>query len=218
MNNNMKIAATMNYIDVTALNSAQDNMTAIINGQRESHRYFLSMSVAVFQIREHKQYKALGYKTIDAFLDAQDINMSRAKYFELAMLGNALAYLYVEEAGLIACGSSSCIQIARLAKNKNEAQLHSKLIASLISRRGNGTIDNAKVRDEVTAALGLAKPTEETEETETEETEETEETPAETWKTKYLRALGTAADEDSFITMLDSIKLVRNISSWQRGK
>jgi len=30
--------------------------------------------------------------------------------------------------------------------------------------------------------------------------------------------LGTAADEDSFITMLDSIKLVRNISSWQRGK
>lgn len=202
MNKIAKIAATMNYLDVTALNSAQENMTMIINGQRESHRYFISMSVAVFQIREHKQYKALGFKTIDAFLDAQDINMSRAKYFELAMLGNAIAHLYVEEAGLVACGSSSCIQIARLAKTKEDAQLHSKLIASLISRRGNGTIDNSKVRDEVTAALGLVKPTEETE---TEETE-TEESPAETWKTKYLRALGTAADEATFIAMLESIK------------
>ena len=197
-----KIAATMNYIDITALNSAQDNMTAIINGQRESHSLFIRMAVAVFQIREHKQYKALGFKTIDAFLDAQDINMSRAKYFELAMLGNAIAHLYVEEAGLIACGSSSCIQIARLAKTKDDAQLHSKLIASLISRRGNGTIDNAKVRDEVTAALGLVKPEETTEETE----ETTEDTPAETWKTKYLRALGTASDEAAFIAMLASLK------------
>ena len=198
-----KIAATMNYLDVTSLNSAQENMTTIINGQRESHRYFIAMSVAVFQIREHKQYKTLGFKTIDAFLDEQNINMSRAKYFELAMLGNAIAHLYVEEAGLIACGSSSCVQIARLARTKEDAQANAKLIASLISRRGNGTIDNAKVRDEVTAALGLVKPTEET----TEETEETtEDTPAETWKTKYLRALGTAADEAAFIAMLESIK------------
>ena len=202
MNNNMKIAATMNYLDVTALNSAQDNMTMIINGQRESHSLFIRMAVAVYQIREHKQYKALGHTTIDSFLDAQDINMSRAKYGELAMLGNALAHLYVEEAGLIACGSSSCVQIARLARTKEDAQANAKLIASLISRRGNKTIDNAKVRDEVTAALGLVKPTEET----TEETEETEETPAETWKTKYLRALGTAADEAAFIAMLESIK------------
>ena len=202
MNNNQKIAMTMNYLDVTALNSAQDNMTMIINGQRESHRYFIAMSVAVFQIREHKQYKTLGFKTIDAFLDEQNINMSRAKYFELAMLGNAIAHLYVEEAGLIACGSSSCIQIARLAKTKDDAQLHSKLIASLISRRGNGTIDNAKVRDEVTAALGLVKPEAEPES----EPAETESESAETWKTKYLRALGTASDEAAFIAMLESIK------------
>ena len=120
------------------------------------------------------------------------------------MLGNALAHLSVEEAGLIACGSSSSVQIARLARTKDDAQLHSKLIASLISRRGNKTINNAKVRDEVTAALGLVKPTEETTE-ETEETE-TEESPAETWKTKYLRALGTASDEAAFIAMLESIK------------
>ena len=197
-----KIAAAMNYLDVTVLNSAQDNMTMIINGQRESHRYFISMSVAVYQIREHKQYKALGFKTIDAFLDEQNINMSRAKYFELAMLGNAIAHLYVEEAGLIACGSSSCIQIARLARTKDDAQLHSKLIASLISRRGNGTIDNAKVRDEVTAALGLVKPEAEPES----EPAETESESAETWKTKYLRALGTASDEAAFIAMFESIK------------
>ena len=202
--NNKKIAATMSYIDVTALNSAQDNMTMIINGQRESHSLFIRMAVAVYQIREHKQYKALGHTTIDSFLDAQDINMSRAKYGELAMLGNALAYLYVEEAGLIACGSSSCMQIARLAKTKDDAQLHSKLIASLISRRGNKTISNAKVRDEVTAALGLVK-TESESESESEPAE-TESESAETWKTKYLRALGTASDEAAFIAMLESIK------------
>jgi hypothetical protein len=195
---NNKTAATMNYLDVTSLSSAQDNMNTIITGQRESHRYFIVMAVAVYQIREHKQYKALGYKSVSAFLDTQDINMSKSKYDELAMLGNALAYLYVEEAGLIACGSSSCIQIARLAKTKDDAQANAKLIASLISRRGNGTIDNAKVRDEVTEALGLTKPTE--------ETEETEESAAETWKTKYLKALGSAADEAAFIAMLGSLK------------
>ena len=202
MNNNQKIAATMNYLDVTSLNSAQDNMTAIINGQRESHSLFIRMAVAVFQIREHKQYKALGYTTIDMFLDDQNINMSRAKYGELAMLGNALAHLYVEEAGLIACGSSSCVQIARLARTKEDAQANAKLIASLISRRGNNTINNAKVRDEVTAALGLVKPEAEPES----EPAETESESAETWKTKYLRALGTASDEAAFIAMFESIK------------
>ena len=200
MNNNMKIAADMNYIDVTNLNSAQDNMTTIINGQKLAHSSFISMSIAVYQIREYKQYKALGYTSVSKFLDAQDINMSKSKYDELAMLGNALAYLYVEEAGLIACGSSSCIQIARLAKTKLDAQANAKLIASLISRRGSETIDNAKVRDEVKAALGLSEP--ESEETETESESES----VETWKTKYLRALGTASDEAAFIAMLKSIK------------
>jgi len=148
----------MHNINITATRSAQENLQLVIRGQRESHRLFIVMSTALYQIKEHKQYKALGYKNIESFLDAQDVNISKSQFHDMANLGHALLWINTTEQELIECGYSSCKEIARLAKSKGDAELNKETIASLITRRSKGLIDNARVREEVVAALGLDKP------------------------------------------------------------
>lgn len=148
----------MHNLDITATRSAQENLQLVIRGQRESHRLFIVMSTALYQIKAHKQWKTLGYKNIESFLDAQDVNISKSQFHDMANLGNALLWINTTEEELIKCGYSSCKEIARLAKSKDDAELNKETIASLITRRAKGTIDNSRVRDEVVAALGLDKP------------------------------------------------------------
>jgi hypothetical protein len=148
----------MHNIDITTTRSAQENLQLVIRGQRESHRLFIVMSTALYQIKAHKQWKTLGFKNIESFLDAQDVNISKSQFHDMANLGNALLWISTTEEELIKCGYSSCKEIARLAKSKGDAELNKEIIASLITRRAKGTIDNSRVRDEVVAALGLDKP------------------------------------------------------------
>jgi hypothetical protein len=197
----------MHKINITATRSAQENLQLVIRASRESHRLFIVMSTALYQIKAHKQWKTLGFKNIESFLDAQDVNISKSQFHDMANLGNALLWINTTEEELIKCGYSSCKEIARLAKSKGDAEVNKETIASLITRRAKGTIDNARVRDEVVAALGLDKPKVESVQNldSTPEDDSNDDTTTESatdWRTKYKTALGKAKDEADFLAIM----------------
>jgi hypothetical protein len=201
-----------NVITLTNLKSADENLQIIMRAQTESHRLFIHMSVALFQIREYKQYKALGFKNVEAFLDSQNVNISKAQFHDMASLGCALQWINTTEDELVACGYSSCKEIARLARSYGDAELNRATIASLITRRSKGTIGNDRVREEVVAALGLDKKSKPKADKATAHVQtldnssdtDGDDTPTEStdWRTKYKTALGKAKDEADFLAIM----------------
>lgn len=143
-----------NTINLISLKSAQENQELIIRCQRENMKNFLYMAIAMFQIREYRQFEALGYKTIDAFIASPHIVVSKGQFNGLANVARMLQWVNTTEDELLACGYTSCMEVARLARSYGDAEVNRERIASLLTRRSKGLIDHARLAKEVAETLG----------------------------------------------------------------
>lgn len=195
-----------NYLLNSSPLSAHENAETLRRTQRAMTESFIDASVAVFWMRELKQYKELGFSRMETFLESQGIDISKAQFHDMARLGNALRWVNVTREELLAVGYSSAKEIARLAQSAGDAEIMREDIARLITRRAKGLMSNKDVIKEVDTLLNGSKagtsnnPKEETE-AETEETET-----ATDWRTKYKQMLGRAKDEADFLAMLAELR------------
>lgn len=196
--------------------SASENLEVIKRTQRATAENFIDASVAMFWLRELKQYKELGFDRLESFLDSQGIEVSKAQFHAMANLGSALRWINTTRDELVAVGYSAMIEIVRLAKSKDGAEKYKSDIARLITRKAKGLIDVKSVRDEVKVLLGEVKPQAESapkstatpapvEAEDTDNTDDTAPTSAD-WRTKYRAMLGRAADEADFLAMLADLR------------
>lgn len=187
--------------------SATENLETIRRTQKATAENFIDASVAMFWIRELQQYKELGFKRLESFLDSQGVEVSKAQFHAMANLGSALRWINTTRDELVAVGYSAMIEIVRLAKSKDGAEKHKSDIARLITRKAKGLIDVKSVRDEVKVLLGEGKVQADSKPApvETEETDETAPTSAD-WRTKYRAMLGRATDEADFLAMLAELR------------
>lgn len=171
-----------NYLLTSTPLSAHENLETIRRTQKATTENFIDASIAMFWIREMKQYKELGFDRLESFLDSQGIEVSKAQFHAMANLGAALRWISTTREELVAVGYSAMIEIVRLAKSKDGAEKHKSDIARLITRKAKGLIDVRSVRDEVKALLGEGKvqadsATKNTATTEPVESDDTETTP-----------------------------------------
>lgn len=143
-----------NVLSLISMKSAQENQELIIRCQRENMKNFLYMAIAMFQIREYRQFEALGYKTIDAFIASPHIVVSKGQFNGLANVARMLQWVNTTEDELLACGYTSCMEVARLARSYGDAEINREKIASLLTRRSKGLIDHARLVKEVAEILG----------------------------------------------------------------
>lgn len=188
-----------NYLLNAAPLSAHENAETLRHTQRVMAECFIDASVAVFWMRELKQYKELGFTRMESFLVSQGIDISKAQFHDMARLGNALRWVNVTREELMAVGYSSAKEIARLAQSAGDAEIMKEDIARLMTRRANGLMSNKDIVSAVDTLLNGSKvgksdnPKTETE-TETETTND--------WRTKYKSMLGSATDEADFIARI----------------
>lgn len=191
-----------NYLLNASPLSAHENALTLHRTQRAITECFIDASVAVFWMRELKQYKELGFTRMESFLDSQGIDISKAQFHDMARLGNALRWVNVTREELMAVGYSSAKEIARLAQSSGDAEIMKEDIARLITRRAKGLMSNKDITAAVDTILNGSKagksdnPKTETEGAET-ETETTGD-----WRTKYKSMLGSATDEADFIARI----------------
>lgn len=194
--------------------SASENLETIRRTQRATAENFIDASIAMFWLRELKQYKELGFDRLEMFLDSQGIEVSKAQFHAMANLGSALRWINTTRDELVAVGYSAMIEIVRLAKSKDGAEKHKSDIARLITRKAKGLIDVKSVRDEVKVLLGEGKvqadstPKPPAAPAPVEADDSGDETaPTSTdWRTKYRAMLGRAADEADFLAMLADLR------------
>ena len=191
---------TTNYLLNASPLSAQENAETLRRTQRAMTECFIDASVAVFWMRELKQYKELGFTRMEAFLASQGIDISKAQFHDMARLGNALRWVNVTREELMAVGYSK--EIARLAQSAGDAEIMKEDIARLMTRRAKGLMSSKDVIAAVDTLLNGSKvgksnnPKAEIEGAET-ETETTND-----WRTKYKSVLGSATDEADFIARI----------------
>lgn len=190
--------------------SAQENMETIKRTQRAATENFVDASVAMFWIRELKQYKELGFDRLEAFLDSQGIEVSKAQFHAMANLGSALRWINTTRDELVAVGYSAMIEIIRLSRTKDGAEKYKSDIARLITRKAKGLIDVASVRNEVKALIGESTKQAEAAPAlapvETDNNSDDDTTSAPDWRTKYKTMLGRAKDEADFVAMLADMR------------
>lgn len=186
----------------TAPLSAQENMETIRRTQRATSENFIDASVAMFWVRELKQYNELGFKRLEAFLDSQGVEVSKAQFHAMANLGSALRWINTTREELVSVGYSAMIEIIRLARTKDGAEKYKSDIARLITRKAKGLIDVKSVRDEVKVLLGEGKVQADSKPApvETDETE-TETTP-DWWATVCTIKAMAGNDEAAFRAMM----------------
>ena len=188
--------------------SAHENMETIKRTQRATAENFIDASVAMFWVRELKQYNELGFKRLEAFLDSQGVEVSKAQFHAMANLGSALRWINTTREELVSVGYSAMIEIVRLARSKDGAEKYKSDIARLITRKAKGLTDVAGVRNEVKALLGEstkqadAAPAPAPVETD----ENGDDTASTDWRTKYKSMLGRAKDEADFLAMLADMR------------
>lgn len=184
--------------------TASENLEVIKRTQRATAENFIDASIAMFWLRELKQYKELGFDRLEMFLDSQGIEVSKAQFHAMANLGSALRWINTTRDELVAVGYSAMIEIVRLAKSKDGAEKYKSDIARLITRKAKGLIDVKSVRDEVKALLGESKPqADSAPKSVAVETEETEtETTPDWWATVCTIKAMAGNDEAAFRAMM----------------
>lgn len=146
-----------NYLLNDSPLSAHENLETIRRTQKATTENFIDASIAMFWVRELKQYKELGFDRLEMFLDSQGIEVSKAQFHAMANLGSALRWINTTREELVAVRYSAMIEIVRLAKSKDSAEKYKSDIARLITRKAKGLIDVNEVRNEVKALLGEGK-------------------------------------------------------------
>lgn len=187
--------------------TASENLEVIKRTQRATAENFIDASIAMFWLRELKQYKELGFDRLEMFLDSQGIEVSKAQFHAMANLGSALRWINTTREELASVGYSAMIEIVRLAKSKDGAEKYKSDIARLITRKAKGLIDVKSVRDEVKVLLGEGKAQADSKPApvEADETDDTAPTSTD-WRAKYRAMLGRAADEADFLAMLAELR------------
>lgn len=181
--------------------TASENLEVIKRTQRATAENFIDASVAMFWLRDLKQYKELGFDRLEMFLDSQGIEVSKAQFHAMANLGSSLRWVNTTREELVAVGYSAMIEIVRLAKSKDGAENHKNDIARLITRKAKGLVDVAGVRNEVKALLGES--TKQAASAPAPAPVEADDTSATNdWRTKYKSMLGSATDEADFIARI----------------
>lgn len=171
----------MNYLLTSTPPSAKENYEIIRSKQAEKAANFIDCAIAIFWIRELKQYEQLGFTRLEVFLASQGIEMSKADYHNKANLGEMLRWINATREELVDCGPSALQEIARLAKGKGMAEKNRAVICRLINGKAKGLLDIKQVNEQVRAILGgdkkqaesTPKPTATPAPVETEETETT---------------------------------------------
>lgn len=200
-----------NYLLNDSPLSAHENAETLRRTQRTMAECFIDSSIAVYWMRELKQYKELGFSRMELFLESQGIDMSKAQFHDMARLGNALRWVNVTRDELLAVGYSSAKEIARLAQSAGDAEIMREDIARLITRRAKGLMSNKDVIAAVDTLLNGSKAGKSdnpkppaTPAPAPVEADDTD-TPAPTnsdWRTKYKSLLGSATDEADFIARI----------------
>ena len=194
-----------NYLLTSAPATASENLEVIKRTQRATAENFIDASVAMFWLRDLKQYKELGFDRLEMFLDSQGIEVSKAQFHQMANLGSALRWINTTREELVAVGYSAMIEIVRLAKSKDGAEKHKYDIARLITRKAKGLIVVAAVRDEVKSLLGEGKVQASTAPNAPALPSPTAEPDSNDWRTKYRSMLGSAHDEAHFVAMMTEL-------------
>ena len=204
--------ATVNYL-LTSAPSAQENYATIRNTQTQKAEIFIDAAVAIFWIRELKQYEQLGFTRLEVFLASQGVEMSKADYHNKANLGEMLRWINATREELIKCGPSPLQEISRLAKGKGAAEKNKDEICRLINGSSSGLLNFKQVQEQVRAILGSGKkqsgstttppepPAPAPAPVEADDTSATND-----WRTPFLKMLYAATDPADYFTQLEDMR------------
>lgn len=206
----------MNYLLTSTPPSAKENYEIIRSKQAEKAANFIDCAIAIFWIRELKQYEQLGFTRLEVFLASQGIEMSKADYHNKANLGEMLRWINATREELIDCGPSALQEIARLAKGKGMAEKNKAAICRLINGKAKGLLDIKQVIEQVRAILGgdkkqadsTPKAPVNTAPVETSDDDNADDnTPAtEDWRAPFLKMLHAAKDAADYFAQLDDMR------------
>ena len=114
----------------------EKNAEILRNASKKMAGILADMAIAAYQILSERQYVALGFTSVEGFVESPNgPELSYAAFYQYSSIGALMEHAKIEKSEVSSLGFGCALELSRLGKNAEDAAIMADDIRKLIVRK-----------------------------------------------------------------------------------
>ena len=132
----------------------EKNAEILRNASKKMAGILADMAIAAHQILSERQYVALGFTSVDKFIDSPNgPGLSYAAFYQYSNIGALMEHAKLEKSEVSGLGFGCALELSRLGKNADDAAIMADDIRKLIARKNKEKLTVPQFKDAVSRLI-----------------------------------------------------------------
>lgn len=132
----------------------EKNAEILRNGNKKMAGILADMAIAAHQILSERQYVALGFTSVEGFVESPDgPGLSYGAFYQYAAIGALMENAKIEKSEVSSLGFGCALELSRLGKNADDAAIMADDIKKLIARKTKEKLTVPQFKDAVSRLI-----------------------------------------------------------------
>lgn len=132
----------------------EKNAEILRNANKKMAGILADMAIAAHQILSERQYVALGFTSVEKFIDSPEgPGLSYAAFYQYSNIGALMEHAKIEKSEVSSLGFGCALELSRLGKNADDAAIMADDIRKLIVRKTKEKLTVPQFRDAVSRLI-----------------------------------------------------------------
>jgi hypothetical protein len=132
----------------------EKNAEILRNASKKMAGMLADMAIAAYQILSERQYVALGFTSVEGFVESPDgPGLSYGAFYQYAAIGALMENAKIEKSEVSSLGFGCALELSRLGKNADDAAIMADDIKKLIARKTKEKLTVPQFKDAVSRLI-----------------------------------------------------------------
>ena len=132
----------------------EKNAEILRNASKKMAGILADMAIAAYQILSERQYVALGFTSVEGFVESPDgPGLSYGAFYQYAAIGALMENAKIEKSEVSSLGFGCALELSRLGKNADDAAIMADDIRKLIVRKNKEKLTVSQFKDAVSRLI-----------------------------------------------------------------
>jgi hypothetical protein len=132
----------------------EKNAEILRNASKKMAGMLADMAIAAHQILSERQYVALGFTSVEGFVESPNgPELSYAAFYQYSNIGALMEHAKIEKSEVSSLGFGCALELSRLGKNAEDAAIMADDIKKLIVRKTKEKLTVSQFRDVVSRLI-----------------------------------------------------------------
>lgn len=132
----------------------EKNAEILRNASKKMAGMLADMAIAAYQILSERQYVALGFTSVEGFVESPNgPGLSYAAFYQYSNIGALMEHAKIEKSEVSSLGFGCALELSRLGKNADDAAIMADDIRKLIVRKTKEKLTVSQFRDAVSRLI-----------------------------------------------------------------